>query len=110
MQQLIGKIPEGKRPLVLWSGGMDSSYLVMTYLERGIDIDFLYVKGPQGSNKIDQELEAIRKMREVFNKKFKGCIYNWYEVDVSNIRANSNHKLAQAYVWMFAALNTVRPL
>lgn len=65
-----------KRPLVLWSGGTDSTCLVIDLLTQG-DIDIMYVDLENNENQQKHEKNAIQKLRCVISDaNLKGKIIN----------------------------------
>jgi hypothetical protein len=57
-----------KRPLVLFSGGIDSTYLVQRYLENGKSVDTLYVHASQSSDKVIKEMHARMQLFKKFTE------------------------------------------
>lgn len=97
-----------KRPLVLLSGGLDSTYLAFTLLQK-TDIDVLYVKGRQSPLKIEAERTALRKIYSYFQDECRYQIINKYVSDVNNYEfIHDNNKFAQPSIWLFAAVNVIQ--
>uniref|UniRef100_A0AAU7PFG3 QueC-like queuosine biosynthesis family protein n=1 Tax=Burkholderia phage vB_BgluM-SURPRISE13 TaxID=3159457 RepID=A0AAU7PFG3_9VIRU len=57
-----------KHPLLVFSGGMDSSYMLWKQLEQG-DVHTCYIKATQSQDKIPMELAARKKIIAFFEKK-----------------------------------------
>ena len=47
-----------KRPLVLLSGGLDSTYLLYSHMKKKESVDYIYICGGQGKRKINCERET----------------------------------------------------
>lgn len=97
------QIVYNKVPLVLFSGGVDSTYLLNTLLDIS-DVDVLYVKGPQGIDKVNCELEAREKIFKYFEKYKQFKIRNKFEIDLSAVPCASDFKNAQPLLWLFGAM------
>lgn len=95
---------DGRRPLVLLSGGLDSTFLAF-YLLQKTDIDILYVKAAQGIAKIEAEQYAREKVIKWLGRHAKYKIVNSYEVDVSAVPTTEDHSFAQPLSWIYAAMN-----
>lgn len=96
------------RPLVLLSGGLDSTYLAFSLLQK-TDIDVLYVKGRQSPLKIEAELQALENIYSYFKEFCPYRIINIFVSDVSHYYFDdSNIKFAQPSIWLFAAVNVIR--
>lgn len=68
-----------KKVFILWSGGLDSTYLVNEYIKSGYDVTTGYIEISNNNEKTKRELCAKDKMKEYFSKfnNFKdlGTIY-----------------------------------
>jgi 7-cyano-7-deazaguanine synthase in queuosine biosynthesis len=69
-----------KRPLVLFSGGMDSTYLIQWYLENGMDVDTLYVHASQNPDKCIKEMDARIKLFQLFTELYN-TRQDWVVID-----------------------------
>lgn len=58
MNFLNAPVVPGRRPLVLWSGGADSTYLMLQHFRAGQAIDMIAVDCNQSLDKIRRELYA----------------------------------------------------
>lgn len=118
------KFAENKVPLVLFSGGADSTYLVLHRLIEG-PIDTLYIEGNQGEVKTFREKRAISEImkspaylsrnypiREMIEFQLSpmtaGCEPNGKVTKPLNYYANGL-ALQQAPVWLFGAMMSVNP-
>jgi 7-cyano-7-deazaguanine synthase in queuosine biosynthesis len=96
---------EDKRPLLLLSGGLDSTYLAYLLLQE-TNIDVLYIKAPIVEEKIKAEKKALEKIYAYLNKHCKFKIIRKYEQDVSGVQIGaSSRAFAQPNLWLFGALN-----
>lgn len=97
-----------KAPLILFSGGLDSTYLLACELSRGI-VDTLYVDGGQSPVKVEIEKKVRAKIRAALEKKY---LYKVREDTVLTI-PSFNHSwftgFAQAPAWFMAAFMTADP-
>ena len=100
----VTKINDGKCPLILFSGGLDSTYLLSERL-KVTDVDILYVKGPQGSVKSKQELQAREKILKWMEKNRPFKVRTSYIEDISGIYIHHNQQFGQINSWFFSALN-----
>lgn len=94
-----------KRPLVLLSGGLDSTYLAYSLLQE-TDIDVMYVSGIQQPDKVKAEQAALENIYKWLEKNCKFKIYNKleYNIECGGVNA-SNTKFGQISTWFYAALN-----
>lgn len=89
-----------KVPLVLFSGGLDSTYLVSTLLQSG-PVDVIYVNGGQCKDKIKCEIEARDKLIEKFNTYYPYKIQGQYEIiDPVYLHTGSDKKWTQPNAWI----------
>lgn len=96
-------------PLVLFSGGLDSTYLVSTLLMKG-PVDVLYVNGGQSQDKIKKEIEARDKLIALMNQIYPYKIQGQYEVLDSVYRHDGqNKKWIQPNAWMQGAFRVLKP-
>lgn len=97
----------GRKPLVLLSGGLDSTFLVSTLL-MSIPVDIMYVKSSQGPNKIEGELLSRENIRKYLDEGFTEGSYTFkieqdFIVDIGNNRI-ADCKLSQPISWFYAAM------
>jgi len=101
----MNELPEAKiikRPLVLWSGGFDSTTLVIDLLHDG-DIDVLYVNLENNKKMQAREKKAITKMKALITDvNLKGCILNEYTFGYGVISFTKS-LYAQPALWLQAA-------
>jgi 7-cyano-7-deazaguanine synthase in queuosine biosynthesis len=94
-----------KRPLLLFSGGLDSTCMLGQQLEYG-DVDTLYVRGPQGRQKAAAELRARKHIFEWFAKNSEHQVRTDYVVDLEKFGLPIGYRYGQALAWFTAAMNT----
>lgn len=91
-------------PLVLFSGGMDSTYLVSYMLAENGPIDVLYVNGGQSPEKMRLELEARDRLIEFMNREYPNKIQRQYEIlQPVYIHDGQSKKWQQPNSWMQGA-------
>lgn len=92
--------------LVMWSGGIDSTYLIKYLLDRNkVDnVTAAYVIIKNNSNKTRMELAAIRQMIPYFVKQY-GKRFQFYK-DCNEVKhyGFQNVVLGQALIWVFYGL------
>ena len=54
--------------IVLWSGGMDSTFLVKKYMDEGHKVDAVYFTLENNDTKTKMELQATKKLSKFFNE------------------------------------------
>lgn len=106
-----------KRPLILLSGGIDSTYLAQLAVSEHTGFDRLYIEGGQGLAKIDAESRAITKIVEILDKKLEtwtGSDLNYcraYSVPFGfpgfDLRTLNTLGFSQAMMWFFGAMMAV---
>lgn len=96
-------------PLVLFSGGLDSTYLVSKLLQDG-PVDVLYVNGSQHPEKIKMELAARDKLIALMNQIYPHKIQGQYEVLDHVYRHDGQNKMwIQPNAWMQGAYRVLKP-
>lgn len=95
-------ITVNKRPLVLWSGGLDSTALVIDELLKG-DIDIAFIKLNNNDFQQYYEYKAMRKLRLIIDDipELKGKIINEKQFGYEQINCDKN-VFAQPTLWSFA--------
>jgi 7-cyano-7-deazaguanine synthase in queuosine biosynthesis len=93
-------------PLILFSGGLDSTYLLHDRLLRG-DVETLYVAASQCPKKIKRELAARKKIIDYLNKH---CEYSIRRDNVVHLDIDTQNgpvmdcSWAQPFMWLTGAL------
>lgn len=96
-----------KVPLILFSGGMDSSYLLHMALVEG-DVEVLYISGAQSQDKIRMEKIARRKIIDYLEKLTGNNVRKEHSFSTGEFAGgNENWAFRQAPMWLFGALNVV---
>lgn len=99
-----------KIPLILLSGGLDSTYLLQNQLYQMGGADVLYVNGGQHPIKQDAELKARRKIIDHFNNNYPHKVEaEWECLNSRSIVGNDNHKWSQPPAWIMGALTCIQP-
>ena len=97
-----------KRPLILWSGGLDSTYLVWSNLVKR-DVDVMYVSLANNNSKVDRELSARTALKKLFEG-YQHKIINDFHIEVPPINGNlKGFILTQPYLWVQAYITTFDP-
>lgn len=93
-----------KVPLILFSGGMDSTYLVQWFLGYS-DVDTLFVECDPHPLKIQKEREARAKLFRLFEKYYSFKVLHDYEHTLTGVYS-THQKLngRQQISWLTAAL------
>lgn len=95
----------GKVPLVLFSGGLDSSYLLHELLKES-DVEVLYVKAGQCQVKQAKELAQRRRIVELLQELTGNYVLNWHEVNIGQLFNHMpDHSWQQPAMWLAGALN-----
>lgn len=104
-------------PLIVFSGGMDSSLMLWHALKQG-DVHTCYFKGSQHPEKAELELIARQKVIEYFtkltgNKVISDTIVDFQEIEIETKSLYStdsqtnyvpNRTWGQAHLWLFGLL------
>lgn len=94
---------------VLWSGGVDSTFLVYDLLEKGHRVTTTYIGVKNNQEKGHHELKQRKVMAEFFYEKY-GHKFNYKEtpnitIDISGV---GHVKLGQAIAWIGNSIITLR--
>ncbi len=106
---------DAKRPLILFSGGLDSTFLLFDRLKHHGNVDVLYADGGQHIVKIHAEKLAREKIITALEKHTPHRVINRYEVGkIGHAEADGVLKLPsihrpQQTSWFLAALFTINP-
>lgn len=93
-----------KVPLVLWSGGLDSTYLVWSNISNQNVIDTLYVEITNNEEMTDYEHTAIKNLKKSFKKEqYLGFIRNELTYVIPS-KPDCKLILPQAAIWTDAIL------
>lgn len=102
----IVKSSPTKRPLILFSGGLDSTFTLSQHLAAGVDVDVLYVTDAAMPIKIEKEMEVRKKIIDKCHEMWPARVRNQYVVSaVANHREDDKSK--QSASWLFGALQVI---
>ena len=97
-----------KVPLVLFSGGLDSTYLVSYMLATDGPVDILYVYGGQSEEKMRLELQARDRLIEFMNREYPNKIQRQYEIlQPVYLHDGQSKKWTQPNAWMQGAFRVL---
>lgn len=94
-----------KVPLLLFSGGLDSTFMLQTALMEG-DVETLYVSGAQCPNKVKKELAARKRIIDKLERICKHRVRRDHVIQMENLLDGStpDHKFVQPMAWIYGAL------
>lgn len=94
-----------KVPLILLSGGLDSSFLLQEKLKEG-DVEVLYITGLLGEDKMHEEKERRERIIKILEKDTSNRVRKRHTVDLGVIPFGdmADGALSQPSMWMFGAL------
>jgi len=96
------------RVSVLWSGGLDSTYLIYDHLKKGDIVDAFYIDIKNNLEKSKKEKAAIESLSKYFFKNFPGYFFNVGQVIAIDVKfCHDNFSLHQAPIWILSSLFTV---
>lgn len=99
----------GKIPLVLFSGGLDSTFLLYSLLDV-VPVDILYVDGCQGVSKATAELKAREKIIRLLESRGDLRLSCTFKVRNQIIANHGNeviaeYRFAQVLPWIYGAIS-----
>jgi len=109
-----------KVPLILLSGGLDSTYCLLHLLKES-DVDVVYIAASQGPHKINAELQAIEDILEMVRTispiSPEHKVRNIYHVrtesetwkNVFQVDTHTGQKFKQPQLWIQGVLMVARP-
>lgn len=92
-----------KRPLILFSGGLDSSYLLGQELLR-TDVDIMYVIGPQSKIKAQAELRAASAIIDWYFRNRPHVVINRYVHTQHDRLVPTGAVHGEIFAWFCAAM------
>lgn len=92
-------IKKDKSILLLWSGGFDSTLLLIEALRQGYTIRTLYFKVPNNELKTIRETYKRDLIKEELEQKFSNII-NDTIIDIPPIYKSENARLTQPFLWL----------
>ena len=90
------------RPMVLFSGGFDSTYLLLQLAKSGIPVDLHYVELKNNSEKVRMEDAARKEIVKWFNKNYPDFIKSMTSSCMHYQGVSPT--LAQPLLWMFGTI------
>jgi len=97
-----------KLPLILWSGGLDSTSLVWDHLSHGRSVDVAYITLSNNDGKAAREIKARTSMKRVFKEYPNARIRNDIEFKIPTIHTTGISSI-QSYLWLWALNLIVNP-
>lgn len=91
-----------KLPLILWSGGLDSTYLVWDHVSNGRSVDVMYINLHNNVESCKREIAARDQIKKLLEQFKEGRIRNDIIVDMPSMDVADEVQMSQALVWMFA--------
>jgi hypothetical protein len=96
--------PNGQHPLVLFSGGMDSTMLLQELLQS-MHVYTFYVEANQHPHKVTREREARDNLRRMFYDRYDYGIQDDFEFELNEVFVQTNnYAMVQPISWLTAAL------
>lgn len=104
----MAQLDDQKVPLILFSGGLDSTYLLELKLREG-DVETMYVSGAQSPDKIQKELAARKAIIAVLEKETGHQVRKDYSISLPDVMGGRNyvpdHTFLQPMMWLTGALH-----
>ena len=86
---------------ILFSGGLDSTYLVYKNLKEGNTVYPYYVNITNNGDRPDMEFRTTKKLYQVFKDEFPGLIYPPKEIGSFEIGVENPWRIIQPQIWIF---------
>lgn len=91
-----------KNIFVLWSGGLDSTYLIHKLLKEGHKVTAGYIQLLNNEVQSKRELRAIENLEEYFTEHYRNNFVSNRIISSIELKLVSNNlQLTQAFVWPF---------
>ena len=101
---------DGRVPLLLYSGGMDSTLMLALETSDGKQVDTLYVDGSQAVDKIQMEFRARAGATQALEEHYKKSVVRFsYEHRVMRPVSTSHQGFSQLLPWFTAAMDYADP-
>lgn len=97
-----------KRSLLLFSGGLDSSYVLYNHARLGEGCDLLYIDGGQAAGKIEMERIHRDKILDYLYAEYR-VTYTDHIVNGPNLAGGKSIAWSQPFPWLYGALFKVDP-
>lgn len=94
-----------KRPLILWSGGLDSTLCVWNKLKEGISVDVVYIELENNETKVNRERAARSELKKIFHDYFCCAHYGYAQIveditiKIPAILHNTESQFIQPHMW-----------
>lgn len=89
-----------KLPLILWSGGLDSTYLVWDHLSKGQSVDTVYINLLNNPYQSKREIKARKLQKKLFCEYPDAVIRRDIIWDVSNMDETGDIIHIQPFIWL----------
>lgn len=91
-----------RKNLVVWSGGLDSTAILLNLKANRIDFDTVYVRLKNNTEKSNAEIQAREKIEQIFNS--DGTFFNDHIIDTQDY-AGLRCNLPQPFIWLTNIFN-----
>lgn len=104
-----------KRPLVLFSGGLDSTFNMLRHTIEGVSVDYVYIDGGQGKRKVDSEEATIDRILQALHEharrkeKIVRHRFSTHPLSKVNFCNTPSAGWRQPIPWLVSALEVVDP-
>lgn len=88
-----------KTVYILWSGGLDSTFLIWKNLTEGNKVIAKYIELENNEHKSEMELDAIYKLRKLFKEEFKDNFEYSYLLSIDIVESAHTVRLPQYPSW-----------
>ena len=92
--------------LVLWSGGLDSTAILLYYLKENIPFETVYIHVENNKVKAKEEKKARKKILKALEDYYKIKITD-YEVKLGIANFKYKNTFAQPLLWMFGIMQSI---
>ena len=93
--------------LVLWSGGLDSTAIILHYLKKNIPFETVYMNLENNSDKVREEKRTRKKIMKALEHHYKVKITD-YEIKLATPNFKYDKPLAaQPLLWMFGIMQSI---
>lgn len=89
---------KNKLPLIVWSGGVDSTANVISCFSNKIPFETIYIKLPNNEKQQKNELRARKRLTKKLTELFGNYLIKDTEIDFVGV-LTANNKFTQPYVW-----------
>lgn len=95
---------KNKRIGILFSGGLDSTYLIWKNLKKGNEVVPIYIEIKNNYEKTQLEKNRIQLLHELFRKEFREKIHEIVHTLSIDITPSDNLKFKQIPIWILGLL------